>query len=133
MTAFQRSITKEDIIQVCLLMYPGSTSDQFEHVKWYPKFSWVCVGFKAKKIGYVSFGMDNHYSGCALIGQISKEQIEKALSEGKIRFNVWRFIDDAAHQDEQEKEEEKRAAAYLSVRYKLPSMQEYHKYYFSED
>lgn len=127
LTKFQKSVTKEDCIKICKMLHFTLTDEQLSKLEFNYKYTWVCVQFRVKGYGYISFAIDNHSSNGSLIGdRVTKEDIRNALNRKAIDFKVWRFSDDEIYK------REKQAKAYLLENFNPPTVYEFHEVYYEE-
>lgn len=127
LTEFQKAVTKEHCIQICKMLHFTLSDEQLSKLTFSYKYTWVTVGFRIKKYGYVSFAIDNHDSGISLFGdRITKKDIQDALDRKIIWFKVWRFSDDEIYKREQQVTE------FLKTNFKQPSLEEFYKVYYEK-
>ena len=127
MTELQRTITKEHLIHICKLMHHSLTEEQLSKIKWYFKYTWVCIEFRVKGYGYISIGLDNHHSGIQLTGnKVTMDDIQAAINRRAIDLRIWRFVDDETYKREQQ------AADFFKFTYKQPTAKEFYNNYYSD-
>ena len=124
LTDFQSSITKEILIEICRKMHFTLSDEQLSNLQFYFQYTWVCVEFRVKGYGYVSFGINNHES--FLSGnKVNKAQVQNSLNNGGINCKIWRFAADEIYKREKEAKD-------MIKLFKKPTVEEFLNNYYSD-
>ena len=126
-TELQKTVTKEQLKKICKLLHPSLTAEQLDKLEYYFKYTWVCVQFRVKGYGFISFAIDTHSPGAYLTGpHVSKCHIKDALVLGRISIKLWRFSDDEI------KKREEQAQELVKHLFKPASVDEYYNHYYED-
>jgi len=126
-TELQKTVTKEQLKEICKHLHHTLTSEQLDNLEYYFKYTWVCVQFRVKGYGFISFAIDTHSSQGYLTGpHVSKCHIKDALILGRISIKLWRFGDDVI------KEREEQAQDLVKHLFKPASVDEFYDNYYED-
>lgn len=126
LTPFQSSVTKEQLIDICSKMHFMLTAEQLEGLQYYFKYTWVCVSFRVKGYGFISFGIDNYHQEQLYGSKVTKEQVKEVLDRGGIGLKIWRFVDDEIYKRQEQ------AEMIVKSLYQPPTVDEFYADYYKD-
>ena len=129
---FQHNIDKQLMIDIVKLFHPSLDIDVIKNnIKYHRhgNYNWVMIGFRVKNYGYVSLGIDNHYSHKSLFGPINKQMVSELFKEKLIGYRIWRYADDLHCDDKSYIQDD---SEHFSKRIPLPSQNEFYNYYMQD-
>lgn len=128
-THFQKTAKRELLMEIVKFFHPNIPQESLEKIQWHTKYSWVCIEFSAKNYGKISLGINNHETSPIVWGPISKEMTHNFFESDRIKYRIWRFVDDCLFKTD-DIQEDRNTVFFGQI--PQPTEEEFYDYYMKD-